>query len=144
MSRETARNVLKIEADAIKSLMGRIGPEFEKAEELIAEAEGRVIVSGLGKSGIIARKIASTFSSVGVPAFFLHPVEGAHGDIGMVMRGDVAIVISKSGSTDELADILNHLKHIGIPIISMTGNPSSNLAGISDVVLDVSVECEAF
>ena len=143
MSKETAKNVLKIEADAIKSLIDRIGPEFEKAEQLIAEAEGRVIVSGLGKSGSIAKKIASTFSSIGVPAFFLHPVEGAHGDIGMIMRGDVAIVISNSGNIDEFTDILNRLKHLGIPIISMTGNPSSNLAGISDVVLDVSVECEA-
>jgi len=143
VSKETAINVLKIEADAILSLIDRIGPEFEKAEQLIAEAKGRVIVSGLGKSGIIARKIASTFSSVGVPAFFLHPVEGAHGDIGMVMRGDVAIVISKSGTTDELTDLLKHLKRFGIPIISMTGNLSSNLASISDVVLDITVKCEA-
>ena len=143
MSKKTAQKVLKIEADAVKSMIDRIGSEFEKAEDLIVGAEGRVIVSGLVKSGIIARKIASTFASIGVPSFFLHPVEGAHGDIGMVMRGDVAIVISKSGSTDELTDILNHLKHLGIPIISMTGNPASNLAGISDVVLDVSVECEA-
>ncbi len=143
MSKKTAQNVLKIEADAVKSMIDRIGPEFEKAENLIFGAEGRVIVSGLGKSGIIARKIASTFSSIGVPSFFLHPVEGAHGDIGMVIRGDVAIVISKSGSTDELTNLLNHLKHLGIPIISMTGNPSSNLASISDVVLDASVESEA-
>ena len=143
MSKKTAQKVLKIEAEAVKAMIDRIGPEFEKAENLIVGAEGRVIVSGLGKSGIIARKIASTFSSIGVPSFFLHPVEGAHGDIGMVMRGDVAIVISKSGSTDELTDILSHLKHLGIPIISMTGNPASNLAGISDVVLDVSVESEA-
>ncbi|HDY87468.1 MAG TPA: KpsF/GutQ family sugar-phosphate isomerase, partial [bacterium] len=143
MSRETAIKVLKIEADAISGLIDRVGAEFEKAEQLIAEAEGRIIVSGLGKSGIIARKIASTFSSIGVPAFFLHPVEGAHGDIGMVMRGDVAIVISKSGATGELTDILNHLKHLGIPIIAITGNPSSNLASISDVTLDVSVEKEA-
>ena len=143
MSKKTAQKVLKIEADAIKNIIERIGSEFEKAEDLIIGAEGRVIVSGLGKSGIIARKIASTFSSIGVPAFFLHPVEGAHGDIGMVMRGDVAIVISKSGSTDELNDILNHLKHLGVPIISITGNPAASLAGISDVVLDVSVESEA-
>ena len=140
MSRETAIKVLRIEADAISGLIDRVGAEFEKAEQLIAEAEGRIIVSGLGKSGIIARKIAATFSSIGVPAFFLHPVEGAHGDIGMVMRGDVAIVISKSGATGELTDILNHLKHLGIPIIAITGNPSSNLASISDVTLDVSVE----
>ena len=140
---QTAKKVLRTEAEAINSLIDRIGPEFEKAEQLIDEADRRVIVSGLGKSGIVARKIASTLSSIGIPAFFLHPVEGAHGDIGMAMRGDVAIVISKSGATEELTDILNHLKHLGIPIIAMTGNPSSNLASISDVVLDVSVESEA-
>ena len=143
VSIQTAKKVLRIEAEAINSLIDRIGEEFEKAEQLIDEAEGRVIVSGLGKSGIVARKIASTLSSIGIPAFFLHPVEGAHGDIGMVMRRDVAIVISKSGATEELTDILNHLKHLGIPIIAMTGNPASNLANISDVVLDVSVEREA-
>ena len=143
VSIQTAKKVLRTEAEAINSLIDRIGPEFEKAEQLIDEADRRVIVSGLGKSGIVARKIASTLSSIGIPAFFLHPVEGAHGDIGMAMRGDVAIVISKSGATEELTDILNHLKHLGIPIIAMTGNPSSNLASISDVVLDVSVESEA-
>lgn len=143
MSKETAINVLRIEADAITSLIDRIGTEFEKAEQLIDEAQGRVIVSGLGKSGLIARKIASTFSSIGVPAFFLHPAESAHGDIGMVMRGDVAIVISKSGTTGDLTDLLKHLKHLGIPIISMTGNLLSNLANISDVVLDITVKCEA-
>lgn len=143
MSTDIARKVLAIEADAVRALIDRIGPEFERAEDLIAGAKGRVIVTGLGKSGIVGRKIASTFSSIGVPAFYLHPVEGAHGDIGMVMRGDVALVISKSGSTDELTTILSHLKHLGIPIISMTGNLSSNLAVVSDVVLDISVECEA-
>ena len=116
VSIQTAKKVLRTEAEAINSLIDRIGPEFEKAEQLIDEAERRVIVSGLGKSGIVARKIASTLSSIGIPAFFLHPVEGAHGDIGMVMRRDVGIVISKSGATEELTDILNHLKHLGIPI----------------------------
>jgi len=143
MSKQTAVNVLKIEAEAILGLIERIGTELERAEELIAQAKGRIIVSGLGKSGIIARKIAATLSSIGIPAFFLHPVEGAHGDIGMIMRGDVALVISKSGATDELTIILNHLKRLDVPIIAITGNPSSNLAGISDVVLDVSVAREA-
>ncbi len=143
LSKETAKRVLKIEADAIERLIERIGSGFEKAEKLIENSKGRVIVSGLGKSGIIGRKIAATLSSVGVPAFFLHPVEGAHGDLGMVMRGDVAIVISKSGATDELNTIISHLKHIGIPIIAMTGNLSSPLANVADVVLDISVECEA-
>ena len=143
MSIQTAIKVLKIEADAILGLISRVGPELEKAEDLIVNAKGRIIVSGLGKSGIIGRKIAATFSSIGIPAFFLHPVEGAHGDIGMVMRGDVALVISKSGATDELTIILNHLKRIEVPIIAMTGNPSSNLAAIADVALDVSVDREA-
>ena len=143
MGIETAKNVLKIEADAIRCLIDRLGPEFEKAEQIILEAKGRVIVTGLGKSGIIGRKIASTLSSVGIPAFYLHPVEGAHGDIGMIMRGDAAIVISKSGATDELNFILNHLKRLEIPIIAMTGNPSSGLASVTDVTLDVSVDTEA-
>ena len=91
MGIETAKNVLKTEAEAILHLIERIGPEFEKAEQIILKAKGRVIVTGLGKSGIIGRKIASTLSSIGIPSFFLHPVEGAHGDIGMIMRGDVDI-----------------------------------------------------
>ena len=143
MSRSTAIQVLKTEAEAVLGLIDHIGPSFDRAEELIADAKGRVILSGLGKSGIIARKIASTLSSIGIPAFFLHPVEGAHGDIGMVMRGDVAIVISKIGATDELTIILNHLKRLDIPIIAMTGNPASTLSAASDVVLDVSVPREA-
>lgn len=143
MSREIAIEVLKTEAAAIEELIDRIGSEFERAEDIIAATRGRVIVSGIGKSGIIGRKIASTLSSIGIPAYFIHPVEGAHGDIGMIMRDDSAIVISKSGSTDELNSMLTHLKRLGIPLIAMTGNTSSNLAGIADVVLDVSVACEA-
>lgn len=143
MSRKIAIDVLKTEAEAITRLIDRIGPEFDRAEEILSQTKGRVIVSGLGKSGIIGRKIASTLASIGIPAFFIHPVEGAHGDIGMIMRGDSAIIISKSGSTDELNSMLNHLKRMGIPIIAMTGNPESNLAGISDVVLNTAVEREA-
>ncbi|MBT4483922.1 MAG: KpsF/GutQ family sugar-phosphate isomerase [Candidatus Latescibacteria bacterium] len=143
MGVKTAKMVLQTESEAIASLVDRIGPEFEKAERIILDAKGRIIITGLGKSGIIGRKIASTFSSIGIPAFYLHPVEGAHGDIGTIMRGDAAIVISKSGATDELNVILNHLKRLEIPIIAMTGNTSSNLASIADVALDVSVEKEA-
>jgi len=139
----TAKQVLKIESEAIASFINRIGPEFEEAEQIILEARGRVILTGIGKSGIVGRKIASTLSSIGIPAFFLHPVEGAHGDIGMIMRGDAAIVISKSGTTDELNIILNHLKRLEIPIIALTGNPSSNLSSVADVTIDVSVEREA-
>lgn len=143
MGLETARKVLRIESDAIAGLIDRLGPEFEEAERLILAATGRVIVTGLGKSGIIGRKIASTLSSIGIPAFYLHPVEGAHGDIGMIMRGDAAIVISKSGATDELHVILSHLKRLEIPIIAMTGARSSSLAGVATIVLDVSVDREA-
>lgn len=143
MGLETAKKVLRIESDAIHDMIDRIGPEFEEAERIILAATGRVIVTGLGKSGIIGRKIASTLSSIGIPSFYLHPVEGAHGDIGMIMRGDAAIVISKSGSTDELGVILSHLKRLDIPIIAMTGNTSSNLAGVATVTLDVSVRREA-
>ncbi|MCE5250895.1 KpsF/GutQ family sugar-phosphate isomerase [bacterium] len=143
VSRETAVRVLRTEAEAVLGIIGHIGPEFDRAEELIAGAQGRIIVSGMGKSGIIARKIAATFSSIGIPAYFLHPVEGAHGDIGTVMRGDVAVIVSKSGATEELTVLLNHLKRLGIPIVALTGNTSSSLAGAADIVLDVSVACEA-
>ena len=143
MSIAIAKDVLHTEAEAIRRLIDRIGPEFERAEEIIDKTKGRVIVSGIGKSGIIGRKIASTLSSIGIPAYFIHPVEGAHGDIGTIMRDDCAIIISKSGSTDELTSILGHLKRLGVPIIAMTGSRESTLASIAEVVLDISVECEA-
>jgi len=143
MSIDTAREVLRIEGNAVLNLAERVGDEFREAEDIIFSAKGRVIFTGIGKSGIIGRKMASTFSSIGVPSFFLHPSEGAHGDLGMIMKGDIAVVISKSGSTEELISILNHLKRLEIPIISFTSNVKSNLAAISDVVLDVSVEREA-
>ena len=103
LSRETAKRVLKIEADAIEELIDRIGDEFDRAEQLVASATGRIIVSGLGKSGIVARKIAATLSSVGVPSLFLHPVEGLHGDLGIVGSEDVALIVTRSGDTEELA-----------------------------------------
>jgi arabinose-5-phosphate isomerase len=143
MSIAIAKDVLHTEAEAIRRLIDRIGPEFERAEEIIDKTKGRVIVSGIGKSGIIGRKIASTLSSIGIPAYFIHPVEGAHGDIGTIMRDDSAIIISKSGSTDEIMSILGHLKRLGVSIIAMTANRESTLASIADVVLDISVECEA-
>lgn len=143
MSIEIAKKVLNTEAEAIRRLIDRIGPEFERAEDIVDGTKGRVIVSGIGKSGIIGRKIASTLSSIGIPAYFIHPVEGAHGDIGTIMRDDSAIIISKSGSTDELTSILSHLKRLGVPIVAMTANSESTLASIADVVLDISVEREA-
>jgi len=143
MGLETAKYVLRVESEAIAALIDRIGPEFEEAERIILGAAGRVIVTGLGKSGIVGRKIAATMSSIGIPAYYLHPVEGAHGDIGMIMRGDTALVISKSGATDELSHIINHLKRLEVPIIAMTGNPNSSLSSVADVTLDVAVEQEA-
>jgi arabinose-5-phosphate isomerase len=143
VSKETAKEVLRAEAEAVRCLADRVGAEFERAEELVMATKGRVIVTGLGKSGIVGRKIAATLSSIGIPAYFLHPVEGAHGDIGMVMRGDTAIVISKSGATDELTVILNHCRRLEIPVIALTTGTDSALTRIADVVLDVSVDREA-
>ena len=143
MSIEIAKKVLETEGRAVLKLIEKVGKEFEKAEDIIFSAKGRVIVTGIGKSGIVGRKIAATLSSIGVPSFFLHPSEGAHGDLGMIMKGDIAIVISKSGSTEELNSILNHLKRLEIPVISFTSSTNSSLAAFSDVVLDVSVDREA-
>ena len=140
---EAARHVVRLEGDAVLNLETRIGEEFARAVEMLAELKGRAIVTGLGKSGIVARKIASTLTSTGTPAFFLHPVEGVHGDVGMVLRDDLLIVISKSGESDELYELLRVVKRLGVPIISLTGNGRSTLAERSDVALDVAVAEEA-
>jgi arabinose-5-phosphate isomerase len=143
MDIEQAKEVLKIEAQGILSLVDRIGPEFEKAVELIFEARGRVILTGMGKSGLIARKIAATFSSTGTPSLFLHPAEAIHGDLGMVTRDDIALAISNSGQTSEINKILPVLKEMGAKIIAFTGRADSPLADLADVVIDVGVEREA-
>lgn len=135
--------MIRIEAAAVAALEERIDTDFERALDIIFNSKGRVIVSGMGKSGIIAKKIAATLSSTGTPAIFLHPVEGVHGDLGVVQRVDVVIAISKSGNTDELYQLVPLFKRMGIPIITLTGNPKSPLAKRSDVVLDVSVKEEA-
>ncbi len=140
---EAARRVVRLEGDAVLKLEPRIGEEFARAVEMLAELKGRAIVTGVGKSGIVARKIASTLTSTGTPAFFLHPVEGVHGDVGMVLRDDLLIVISKSGESDELYELLRVVKRLGIPIICLTGNGKSTLAQRSDVALDVAVAEEA-
>lgn len=137
------RRVIALEAEALRSAAERLDPSFERAVELIASATGRVIVSGVGKSGIIGRKIAATLTSTGTPAFFLHPVEGLHGDLGIVNRDDVAIVISKSGESDELRGLFDYLSRLGVPMIGMTGRPGSSLARACAVVLDCSVHEEA-
>lgn len=138
-----ARRVLTVESDAITSLASRVGEEFVEAVTLIESASGRVIVSGLGKSGIIARKIAATLTSTGTPAFFLHPVEGLHGDLGIIGPGDVALLISKSGETAEVTGLVDHFMRAGVPIIAMTATPGSLLARNAAVMIDCSVEEEA-
>ena len=140
---DKAKEVIRKEAKAIADLEQKINHQFTKAVELILKSKGRVIVTGIGKSGIIGRKIAATLASTGTPAMFLHPVEGMHGDLGMVRRDDVVIAITKSGETDELFQLFPIFKRLGIPIITFTGNLSSPAADKSDVVIDVSVDEEA-
>ncbi|HXL51680.1 MAG TPA: KpsF/GutQ family sugar-phosphate isomerase [Gemmatimonadales bacterium] len=140
---ERGRRVLALEAEAIGRVAERLGPPFATAVTLLAAAKGRVIVSGVGKSGLIARKIAATFTSTGTPASFLHPVDSLHGDLGIVGRDDIAILLSKSGASDELFGLVNQLKRLGVPIIAMTGDPDSVLARQADVVLDAGVTEEA-
>jgi arabinose-5-phosphate isomerase len=140
---DEARRVIRVEAQALSAMADRIDVSFERAVDLILASSGRVIVSGMGKSGLIGQKIASTMASTGTPAFFLHPAEGIHGDLGMIMTGDVVIAISNSGETEEILRILPSIKRLGAPMIAMSGNPASNLARSSDVFLDVSVAEEA-
>jgi arabinose-5-phosphate isomerase len=138
-----AREVIRIETEAVAALENRLDANFERAVDLLFNCKGRVIVCGIGKSGIIAQKIAATLSSTGTAAIFLHAAEAAHGDLGMVMPGDVVICISKSGSTEEFYTLVPILKRLETPIVAMTGNQHSPLAERADVVLDVSVEQEA-
>jgi arabinose-5-phosphate isomerase len=140
---DRAKKVLRIESEAISALIDRIDGRFEQAVKMILSCKGRVVVTGMGKSGLIAKKIAATLASTGTPALFLHPAEGIHGDLGMVMRGDTVIALSNSGETDELSRMLPSLKRLGIGIIALTGNPESTLARNSDVVIDVGVKEEA-
>src|SRR5213594_4551769 len=140
---ERGRRVLVLEADAIRRVAERLGPAFSAAVRLLEKATGRLIVSGVGKSGLIARKIAATLTSTGSPASFLHPVDSLHGDLGLVGREDVAILLSKSGASDELFGLVGQLKRLGVPIIALTGDPDSMLARQADVVLDASVAEEA-
>ena len=141
--RRLAERVLRLEAEAILGLIPKLDERFERAVELLRSCAGRVIVTGMGKSGLIGRKIAATLASTGTPAHFLHPAEGVHGDLGMVARGDVVLALSNSGETDEALAILPPLKRLGVPILLLTGNPTSSLARQCEVVLDVSVPEEA-
>ncbi len=138
-----ARRVLASEARAIEDLAERLGPPFVEAVEILAGTKGRIVVSGIGKSGIVGRKIAATLTSTGSPATFLHPVEGLHGDMGIVGRDDVAILISKSGDTSELSGLMDYLVRLGVPIIALTGVVASPLGRAAAVALDCSVAEEA-
>lgn len=140
---EAARRVLRIEADAIEELIGRLDQRFERAVEMILACNGRVVVTGLGKSGLIGRKISATLASTGTPSVFLHAAEALHGDLGILMREDVALAISQSGETEELLALLEPIKRLGIRLVTMTGNVRSTLAAASDVALDIAVKEEA-
>ena len=138
-----AQDVLRMEAEAILELVPRVDANFAAAISLILECSGRTVITGMGKSGIISRKMAATFASTGTPSFYLHPAEGIHGDLGMVTADDVVIALSNSGETGEILNILPSLRRIGAKIIAMVGNANSTLAKNADVVLDVAVEKEA-
>lgn len=138
-----AKEVLKIEASSILRLIDKLDNNFSRAVDLIYKSKGRVIVTGIGKSGLIGHKIVATLTSTGTQAIFLHPVEGIHGDLGIVTKEDILLAISNSGETHELMPILSSVRHIGTPIIAFTGKMSSSLAKASDIVIDVSVEKEA-
>jgi arabinose-5-phosphate isomerase len=140
---DEARKVFDVESRAIAALADRLGEEFERAVKLIHGCEGRVIVSGMGKSGIIGKKIAATLASTGTPAYFMHPAEASHGDLGMVTGKDIVLALSNSGETDELVGLIPHLKRFNVTLISMAGKKSSRLGRSSDVCLDVSVDEEA-
>jgi len=138
-----AQKVLKTEADAVRALIERIDKRFVDAVRLLAECKGRVIVTGMGKSGIIARKIAATLSSTGTPAFFLHPAEAVHGDLGMIQSKDLLLALSQSGETPEILRLLETIKRLGAKLIAITGLSSSLLGQAADVVLDCRVDTEA-
>lgn len=140
---ERARRVLEIEAGAVAALIPRLNHDFVRAVDILYECRGRVVLTGMGKSGFIAKKVAATLASTGSPALFLHPAEGGHGDLGMIVRGDVVVAVSNSGDTTEIVGILPTLKRFGVKLIGLVGNLNSTLAKESDVAIDVSVGEEA-
>jgi len=143
MSYETGKKVLQIESDAIRDLIPRIGDSFGRAVEMLFSCTGRVVTTGMGKSGFIAQKVSATLSSTGTPSLFLHPAEAIHGDLGRIVKGDVVIAISYSGETEEIVALLPTLKRIGVPVISLTGRIDSAIALASEIHLDVSIREEA-
>jgi arabinose-5-phosphate isomerase len=139
----SARRVLNIEADAVRALLDRLDESFSKAVDMILKSTGKVVVTGMGKSGLICQKIASTLASTGTSAFFLHPAEGAHGDLGVVMKNDILLAVSNSGETEEIITMIPVIKRLGVKLIAMTGRPGSSIAGYADVILDIGVKEEA-
>ena len=140
---EGARRVFQVESEAIAGLVERLDARFEKAVDILYGCKGRAVVTGLGKSGLIGRKVAATFSSMGTPSLFLHAADALHGDLGMLAAGDVLVAISSSGETQELVDLIEPAKRLGIPLITLTARANSPLGMASDVVLDISVKEEA-
>jgi len=140
---ERARHVLRVEARGIEGLRDKLAENFVRAIDILLRLPGKVVLTGVGKSGLIGRKIAATFASTGTPSFFLHPTEGMHGDIGMVRKGDAVIALSNSGETEEIVRILPVFKRLGLPLIALTGDPRSTLARLADVTIDVGVREEA-
>jgi arabinose-5-phosphate isomerase len=143
MSLNSARRVLQIEAQAIQDVLTRLDSTFDKAVDLLFACKGRVVVTGMGKSGLIGRKISATLSSTGTPSFFLHPAEALHGDLGMLARGDAMLAVSYGGETEEIVRLLEALKRLEMPLVTLTGKIHSTLAEASEVTLDVSVREEA-
>lgn len=142
MARDTARKVLEIEADAIREMAGRLDESFDHAVDVLLSCGGRVVATGMGKSGIVAQKVSATLASTGTPSLYLHPVEALHGDLGRIVRGDCVLAISSSGETQELLALLPSVRRLGAPLVALT-RPRSTLAGAADVCLDVSIREEA-
>ena len=143
MSREIARKVLEIESRAILELLPRIDADFDRAVDLLLACAGRVVVTGMGKSGLIGQKVSATLASTGTPSLFLHPAEAIHGDLGRIVKGDAVLAISHSGDTAEILALVPQVKRLGSPLLAMTGRPRSALAAAADVHLDVSIREEA-
>lgn len=140
---KVARRVLETEAEAVRALADRLDQRFERAVELIETCRGRVVVTGMGKSGLVGKKLAATLAATGTPALFLHPADGVHGDLGMLVRGDVVLALSHSGETEEILALVPAIKRLAVPLVALTGRPTSRLAQHANLVLDVSVREEA-
>src|SRR4029453_19230326 len=138
-----ARKVLEIEAEAIRELIPRLDASFDRAVEILLACTGRVVTTGMGKSGIIAQKISATLASIGTPSLFLHPAEAIHGDLGRIVKGDALLAVSNSGDTEEILALVPWLKRLGVPLVTLSGNPRSPLGQAADVDIDVGGRLEA-